>query len=116
METTISDPNLRTDFQSVLDYYFNKETSVLLSKLVESGHLTLDIKSDGKQKNDGEAKLFYIGEEPKRTKQIAITIRKSVAKSEFVCWRLACLIHELGHAIHFWESEDPPEDIVHHGE
>jgi hypothetical protein len=41
METTISDPNLRTDFNSVINYYFKKEISVLLSKLVESGQLTL---------------------------------------------------------------------------
>ena len=115
METAISDPNLRTDFQSVLNYYFKKETSVLLSKLVESGQLTLEIESDEKQKNDGEATLFYIGEEPKKTKQIEIRIKKSVTKSEFVCWRLACLIHELGHAIHFWFSKNPPKQIVHHG-
>jgi hypothetical protein len=116
METTISDPNLRTDFLSVINYYFKKETSVLLSKLVECGQLTLDVESDENQTNDGEATLFYIGEKPERTKQIEITIKESVAKSEFVCWRLACLIHELGHAIHFWESEDPPEKIVHHGD
>ena len=64
METTISDPNLRTDFLSVINYYFKKETSVLLSKLVECGRLTLDVESDENQKNDGEATLFYIGEEP----------------------------------------------------
>ena len=115
METTISDPNLRTDFQSVLNYYFKKETSVLLSKLVESGQLTLEIESDEKQTNDGEATLFYIGVQPKMTKQIEITIKESVAQSEFVCWRLACLIHELGHAIHFWFSKNPPKKIVHHG-
>ena len=116
METTISDPNLRTDFLSVINYYFKKETSVLLSKLVECGQLTLDVESDENQTNDGEATLFYIGEKPERTKQIEITIKESVAKTEFVCWRLACLIHELGHAIHFWESEDPPDKIVHHGD
>ena len=101
METTISDPNLRTDFNSVINYYFKKEISVLLSKLVESGQLTLEVESDEKtNKKDGETKLFYIGEEPEWTKQIEIRIKDSVTKSEFVCWRLSCLIHELGHAIH----------------
>ena len=115
METTISDPNLRADFQSVLNYYFKKKTSVLLSKLVGSGKLTLEVESDENQTNDGEATLFYIGRKPKRTKQIEIKIKDSVTKSEFVCWRLACLIHELGHAIHFWFSKNPPKKIVHHG-
>ena len=49
METTISDPNLRTDFNSVIKYYFKKEISVLLSKLVESGQLTLQVESDEKK-------------------------------------------------------------------
>ena len=65
METTISDPNLRTDFNSVINYYFKTEISVLLSKLVESGQLTLQVESDEKtNKKDGETTLFYIGEEP----------------------------------------------------
>ena len=63
----------------------------MLSNLVESGQLPLEIESDEKQTNDGEATLFYIGVEPKKTKQIEIRIKESVAKSEFVCWRLACL-------------------------
>ena len=101
METPISDPNLRTDFNSVIKYYFKKEISVLFSKLVESGQLTLEVESDEKtNKKDGETKLFYIGEEPEWTKQIEIRIKDSVTKSEFVCWRLSCLIRELGHAIH----------------
>ena len=117
METPISDPNLRTDFNSVINYYFKTEISVLLSKLVESGQLTLQVESDEKtNKKDGETTLFYIGEEPEWTKQIEIRIKDGVTKSEFVCWRLACLIHELGHAIHFWFTEDPPEKIVHHGD
>lgn len=116
METTISDPNLRIDFLSVINYYFKNETSVLLSKLVESRQLTLEVESDENQTNDGEATLFYIGKKKKRKKIIEIKIKDSVNKSEFVCWRLACLIHELGHAIHFWFTKDPPKKIVHHGD
>ena len=43
---------------------------------------------------------------------MTVKIKDSVAKSEHACWRLAILLHEIGHVIHFWTFTTPiyPEE------
>ena len=40
----------------------------------------------------------------KRKRGVLIKIKRDVAKSEFKCWRGAVVCHELGHALHYFET------------
>ena len=55
----------------------------------------------------------------KNRKHVKVCINKQVLMSRFVCWRLAVLLHELGHALHFFSNRVPINQVVpshlHHG-
>ena len=55
----------------------------------------------------------------KNRKHVKVCISKQVLMSPVVCWRLAVLLHELGHALHFFSNRVPINQVVpshlHHG-
>ena len=113
--TTISDPNMSTDFIYATRHIFKKDYSALLWKLVISGQLKFKVVSHKKQHDDGLTH-FCSGDGENKRKAILVTMKDSVVKSRFVCWRLACLIHELVHVLHFWTAENPVLEGETHGE
>ena len=47
---------------------------------------------------------------------VIIQIKKDVVKSKFKCWRRAVVCHELGHALHFFETNGQIWEGEEHGE
>ena len=47
---------------------------------------------------------------------VIIQIKRDVVKSKFKCWRRAVVCHELGHALHFFETNGQIWEGEEHGE
>ena len=46
-------------------------------------------------------------------KKSTVTIKKSVAESKYICWKMSVLLHELAHVLHYFNADNPilKEDI-----
>ena len=55
----------------------------------------------------------------KNRKQVTVCVSKDVLMSHVKCWRLAVLLHKLGHALHFFSNRVTINKVVpthlHHG-
>ena len=94
------------DFTYVVQNYLHEKFAKQLSKEVKKGNIRFqvirDLGLDG-QTNFGE-------------RGVLIKIKKDVAKSKFTCWRRAVVCHELGHALHFFETNGQIWEGEEHGE
>ena len=52
---------------------------------------------------------------PKGKEEFLSKLKKDVAKSKFKCWRRAVVCHELGHALHFFETNGQIWEGEEHG-
>ena len=93
------------DFSYILKNYLHEKFAKQLSKEVTKGNIRFqvirDLGLDG-QTNFGE-------------RGVLIKIKKDVAKSKFTCWRRAVVCHELGHALHFFETNGQIWEGEEHG-
>ena len=94
------------DFSYILKNYLHEKFAKQLSKEVTKGNIRFqvirDLGLDG-QTNFGE-------------RGVLIKIKQDVAKSKFTCWRRAVVCHELGHALHFFETNGQIWEGKEHGE
>ena len=94
------------DFSYIVKNYLHEKFAKQLSKEVKKGNIRFqvirDLGLDG-QTNFGE-------------RGVLIKIKKDVAKSKFTCWRRAVVCHELGHALHFFETNGQIWKGEEHGE
>ena len=94
------------DFSYILKNYLHEKFAKQLSKEVKKGNIRFqvirDLGLDG-QTNFGE-------------RGVIIQIKKDVVKSKFKCWRRAVVCHELGHALHFFETNGQIWEGEEHGE
>ena len=94
------------DFSYILKNYLHEKFAKQLSKEVKKGNIRFqvirDLGLDG-QTNFGE-------------RGVLIKIKQDVAKSKFTCWRRAVVCHELGHALHFFETNGHIWEGKEHGE
>ena len=94
------------DFSYILKNYLHEKFAKQLSKEVKKGNIRFqvirDLGLDG-QTNFGE-------------RGVLIKIKQDVAKSKFTCWRRAVVCHELGHALHFFETNGQIWEGDEHGE
>ena len=94
------------DFSYILKNYLNEKFAKQLSKEVKKGNIRFqvirDLGLDG-QTNFGE-------------RGVLIKIKQDVAKSKFTSWRRAVVCHELGHALHFFETNGQIWEGEEHGE
>ena len=94
------------DFSYIVKNYLHEKFAKQLSKEVKKGNIRFqvirDLGLDG-QTNFGE-------------RGVLIKIKKDVAKSKFKCWRRAVVCHELGHALHFFETNGQIWEGEEHGE
>ena len=94
------------DFSYILKNYLHEKSAKQLSKEVKKGNICFkvirDLGLDG-QTNFGE-------------RGVIIQIKKDVVKSKFKCWRRAVVCHELGHALHFFETNGQIWEGEEHGE
>ena len=93
------------DFSYIVKNYLHEKFAKQLSKEVKKGNIRFqvirDLGLDG-QTNFGE-------------RGVLIKIKKDVAKSKFTCWRRAVVCHELGHALHFFETNGQIWEGEEHG-
>ena len=94
------------DFSYILKNYLHEKFAKQLAKEVKKGNIRFqvirDLGLDG-QTNFGE-------------RGVLIKIKQDVAKSKFTCWRRAVVCHELGHALHFFETNGQIWEGEEHGE
>ena len=96
MVKTTSKSNLKTDLKILKSRILKEEYATLLSNLVKIGALKFEIVSYKKQNEDGVT-YFYRN----KRKRVTVKLKDSVVQSEHVCWRMAVLLHELAHVLHF---------------
>ena len=94
------------DFSYIVKNYLHEKFAKQLSKEGKKGNIRFqvirDLGLDG-QTNFGE-------------RGVIIQIKKDVVKSKFKCWRRAVVCHELGHALHFFETNGQLWEGEEHGE
>ena len=94
--------NVETDFLNAVKHRIKKPYSAQLLEQWKSGNLKLRVSK--KLKKDGETSF----DEKNRTiKQSTVTIKKKVALSKHICWRMSILLHELAHVLHYFNTKDP---------
>ena len=93
------------DFTYIVKKFLHEKFAKQLSKEVKKGNIRFkvirDLGLDG-QTNFGE-------------RGVIIQIKKDVVKSKFKCWRRAVVCHELGHALHFFETNGQIREGEEHG-
>ena len=94
--------NVKTDFLNAVKHRIKKPYSAQLLEQWKSGNLKLRVSK--KLKKDGETSF----DEKNRTiKQSTVTIKKKVALSKHICWRMSILLHELAHVLHYFNTKGP---------
>ena len=95
------------DFSYVVNNYIHGEFAEQLSKEVKKGNIRFQVTRD--LEVDGETNWL------KSERGVLIKIKKDVAKSKFKCWRRAVVCHELGHALHYFETNGQIWEGEEHG-
>ena len=112
-KSPIQNKNLASDFESLLENMLKKDSADLLRK--ECGVGNLKIVVDKKLvKEDGETTFEKFNDS--ESKKTTVKIKKSVADTVHVCWRMSILLHELLHALHFLSKEEDIFEDQTHGE
>ena len=96
------------DFSYIVKNYLHDKFAKQLSKEMKKGNIRFQVTRD--LEVDGETNW------PKSERGVLIKIKKDVAKSKFKCWRRAVVCHELGHALHFFETNGQIWEGEEHGE
>ena len=102
--------NVETDFLNAVKHRIKKPYSAQLLEQWKSGNLKFRVSK--KLKKDGETSF----DEKNRTiKQSTVTIKKKVALSKHICWRMSILLHELAHVLHYFNTKGPIYEDETHG-
>ena len=98
--------NVETDFLNVVKHRIKKTYSAQLLKQWKSGNLKFRVSKT--LKKDGETSFD-------KMKQSTVTIKKKVALSKHICWRMSILLHELAHVLHHF-NKGPIYEGEQHGD
>ena len=90
-----------------MNNYLHDKFGKLLSEEMKKGYIRFQVTRD--LEVDGETNW------PKSERGVLIKIKKDVAKSKFTCWRRAVVCHELGHALHYFETNGQIWEGEEHG-
>ena len=99
VQTSSPENNVRSDFVNLTNFRIKKKYSEMLLKQLDLGNLKLAVSQ--KLKNDGET-TFETSDCISNFKQSTVTIKKSVAESGHICWRMSVMLHELAHVLHYF--------------
>ena len=102
--------NVETDFLNVVKHRIKKTYSAQLLKQWESGNLKFRVSKT--LKKDGETSF---DKKTRTIKQSTVTIKKKVALSKHICWRMSILLHELAHVLHHF-NKGPIYEGEEHGD
>ena len=103
LNTYVEEDFLNLAKNTVKDEY----ADMLVNQWIE-GNLLFKTKSG--LKNDGETSFQ---KRKTKVKKSTVTIKKSVAESKYICWKMSVLLHELAHVLHYFNADNPilKEDI-----
>ena len=103
--------NVETDFLNAVKHRMKKPYSDQLLEQWKSGNLKFRVSKT--LKKDGETSF----DEKNRTiKQSTVTIKKKVALSKHICWRMSILLHELAHVLHYFNIKRQIMNDETHGQ
>ena len=102
--------NVETDFLNAVKHRIKKPYSAQLLEQWKSGNLKFRVSK--KLKKDGETSF---DEKNRMIKQSTVTIKKKVALSKHICWRMSILLHELAHVLHYFNTKGPIYEDETHG-
>ena len=102
--------NVETDFLNVVKHRIKKPYSAQLLKQWKSGNLKFRVSKT--LKKDGETSF---DKKTRTIKQSTVTIKKKVALSKHICWRMSILLHELAHVLHHF-NKGPIYEGEEHGD
>ena len=106
-----SKANVETDFLNVVKHKIKKSYSAQLLEQWTSGNLKFRVSKT--LKKDGETSF---GDWTSTIKRSTVTIKKKVALSKHICWRMSILLHELAHVLHYFNAKGPIYVDEIHGE
>ena len=95
------------DFTYIVNNYLHKEYAEQLLNEWQNENIRFQVTRD--LEVDGETNLS------KRKRRCLIKIKRASAKSKFTCWRRAIVCHELGHALHYFETKGQIFEGQEHG-
>ena len=102
VQTSSPENNVRSDFVNLTNFRIKKKYSEMLLKQLDLGNLKIAVSQ--KLKNDGET-TFETSDCISNFKQSTVTIKKSVAESGHICWRMSVMLHELAHVLHYFMTK-----------
>ena len=106
-----SKANVETDFLNVVKHRIKKSYSTLLLEQWKSGNLKFRVSKTLKEK-DGETSF---DEWTSPIRRSTVTIKKKVALSKHICWRMSILLHEIAHVLHHF-NKGPIYEGEQHGD
>ena len=95
------------DFRYLVKHCFHKRFAKKLLNEWENENIRFQV--SWKLGLDGETNFAQ------RRRKVLIKIRRIAATSKRICWRRAVVCHELGHAIHFFETNGQIWEGEEHG-
>ena len=98
---------VKEDFSYIVNNYLHVKFARQLSEEMKKGNIRFQVTRD--LEVDGETNW------PKSERGVLIKIKRDVAKSKFKCWRRAVVCHELGHALHYFETNGQIWEGEEHG-
>ena len=95
------------DFSYVVNKYIHGEFAQQLINEWKNENIRFQVTRD--LGRDGETNFG------KRKRRCLIKIKRAVVKSKFTCWRRAVVCHEVGHALHYFETNGQIFEGQEHG-
>ena len=105
-----SKANVETDFLNVVKHKIKESYSAQLLEQWKSGNLKFRVSKT--LEKDGETSF---GDWTSTIKRSTVTIKKRVALSKHICWRMSILLHELAHVLHHF-NKGPIYEGEEHGD
>ena len=116
-----NDGNLQKDLKLLLKKVIKPKAALLLRNHFKNDTLRLYSWTPRDRGLDGLTSLYFERKQYKkpRKKLVYLYINTNVILSNSVCWRMSILLHELAHAIHYFDSHVtktcPILPHLHHG-
>ena len=102
--------NVEADFLNLVKNRIKKTYSAQLLEQWKSGNLKFRVSKT--LKKDG---VTSFGDQTRTIKESTVTIKKKVALSKHICWRMSILLHEIAHVLHHF-NKGPIYEGEQHGD
>ena len=107
---------LQKDLEIILKLMLKDDPRQKVQEWIRSKDLVIIVSDSKNSGNDGNCFLYF---DDKKKKSMKITLTKQVMRSNFICWRLSILLHEICHFLQFREDSVTKDKLIpqheHHG-